>query len=126
MKRGPKSLIKADGNALQAIPQTVPIMFSSLILALSISSIALAGPTKLEGLKIKLSGPSAIESVEDLKLTAVVSNTGAEDIRAIKYGTILDNALPTRSFSISKDGVSVPFTGVKVNRRVLNGSQYKH
>ena len=50
----------------------------------------------------------------DIKVTAAVTNTGSEALKILKYGTILDGDLPTRSFTISKDGVEADFTGIKL------------
>lgn len=89
--------------------------FSSLV-ALSLVSAVLAGPYKrFDGLTVELSGPTAsVSSVDDLKFSAVVKNTGSEAVKILKYGTILDEKLPTRSFTVTKDGAAVPFTGIKV------------
>lgn len=43
-----------------------------------------------------------------------MTNTGSEAVKVIKYGTVLDSDLPTRSFKISKDGVAADFTGIKL------------
>ncbi|PBK85222.1 zincin, partial [Armillaria gallica] len=39
--------------------------------------------------------------------------TGSEPARILKYGTVLGDILPTRSFTLTKDGETVPFTGIK-------------
>jgi deuterolysin len=89
-------------------------MYSPAILALFVSA-ALALPQKrFGGLTVKVTGPgSSVSSVDELKFVAAITNTGSEDVKVLKYATILDS-LPTRSFTVTKDGTEVPFTGVKV------------
>jgi deuterolysin len=65
-------------------------------------------------LSIEISSPqSSVSSIKDLVFTAKVTNTGTEDVKVLKYGTVLDS-LPTRSFAVQKDGADVAFNGVKV------------
>ncbi|KAG5635500.1 hypothetical protein H0H81_011035 [Sphagnurus paluster] len=77
----------------------------------------MAGPHKrFAGLAVNLSGPGAtVTSIDALKFTAIVTNYGAEPVKILKYGTILDDKLPTRSFAVEKDGTTVPFRGVKLS-----------
>ncbi|RXW23119.1 hypothetical protein EST38_g2728 [Candolleomyces aberdarensis] len=85
---------------------------------LSIASLAFGSPLekRAEGLTVELStSASSISSIQDLKVVATVTNTGTEPVRLLKYGTVLDDKLPTKSFVVSKDGQAVPFTGVKVS-----------
>ena len=58
--------------------------------------------------------PSEVHSITDIKVTAAVTNTGSEAIKVLKFGTVLDDQFPTRSFSVSKDGVAANFTGIKM------------
>lgn len=89
-------------------------MFALSFIALLAGS-ALATPFKrFDGLTVKVSGPaSSVNSIDDLSFTASVTNTGAEDVKILKYGTVLDS-LPTRSFTVTKDGADVDFTGIQV------------
>ncbi|KAK7028941.1 hypothetical protein VNI00_014781 [Paramarasmius palmivorus] len=101
----------------------------STTLAASLFSIALASPSpdkRADTLSVTVTGPStnAVDSVDGLTLTAEVTNNGAEAIKLLKYGTILDD-LPTRSFAVSKNGSTVPFTGVKLQVAVSNDNAYK-
>ncbi len=91
-------------------------MFFRPLVALSLLGVALASPfRRAENLKVSVAGPSgAVDSIDDLKFTASVTNTGSEAVKILKYGTILDGKLPTRSFTVTKDGKEVTFTGVKV------------
>ena len=61
-----------------------------------------------------LTAPSDVDSITDIKVTAAVTNTGSEAIKVLKFGTVLDNRYPTRSFTVSKDGVAADFTGIKM------------
>ncbi|KAF8885804.1 Deuterolysin metalloprotease family-domain-containing protein [Infundibulicybe gibba] len=92
-------------------------MLTLSYLTLSLAVAVLATPTKrFDGLSVKLTGPSdSISSLNDLKLTATVTNTGAEDVKVLKYGTILDDKMPTKSFTVTKDGEAIPFTGIKLS-----------
>ncbi|KAF9269531.1 Metalloprotease [Marasmius fiardii PR-910] len=91
-------------------------MFAASFVAFVLASLALASPTKrLGGLAVDVTGPSNAASVDDLKLTATVKNTGSEAVKILKYGTILDEKLPTRSFTVTKDGAAVAFTGIKLS-----------
>ncbi|KAG6879640.1 hypothetical protein C0992_000275 [Termitomyces sp. T32_za158] len=92
------------------------MLFGSIV-ALSLASSVLAGPYKrFEGLTVELQGPAAtVNSVDDLILTATVTNGGAESVKLLRYGTILDTQLPTKSFKVTKDGQDVAFTGIKLS-----------
>ncbi|KAL0071166.1 hypothetical protein AAF712_001726 [Marasmius tenuissimus] len=91
-------------------------MFAAPFVALVLAGAALAGPMKRDGaLSVELSGPANVASVDDLKFSATVKNTGNEAVKILKYATILDETLPTRSFKVTKDGEDVPFTGIKVS-----------
>ncbi|KAK0449800.1 Metalloprotease [Desarmillaria tabescens] len=93
-------------------------MFASLFtlgLALTGASVFATPLKRADGLTVSLSGPTTnVTSLEELKFTASITNTGAQAVKILKYGTILDDGLPTRSFTITKDGTTVPFTGIKI------------
>ncbi|KIY71347.1 zincin [Cylindrobasidium torrendii FP15055 ss-10] len=97
--------------------------FSALVSA-SLAAIALASPAKrFDGLNVEVTAPSSsVSSIKDLEFTAVITNNNSDDVKVLKYGTILDS-LPTRSFTVTKDGAEVPFTGVKVSAQ-LNDAAY--
>ncbi|KAF9262347.1 Metalloprotease [Marasmius fiardii PR-910] len=91
-------------------------MLVASFIAIALTSFALAGPMKRPGsLTVSLSGPNAVESVDELKFMAAVKNTGSDQVKILKFGTILDDKFPTRSFTVTKDGATVPFTGVKLS-----------
>ncbi|RDB20163.1 Neutral protease 2 MEP8 [Hypsizygus marmoreus] len=92
-------------------------MFFSSFIAVCLATSAFATPLKrFDGLTVELTGPSgSVSSVDELKFTATVSNAGVEDVKILKYATILDDKLPTRSFTVTKDGATVPFKGVKLS-----------
>ncbi|KAF8626732.1 hypothetical protein AX17_006498 [Amanita inopinata Kibby_2008] len=83
--------------------------------SLALAGIALASPVKFDGLAVEITGPQSVNSVKDLKFTATVKNAGSEAVKLLNYATILDNKLPTRSFSIMKDGSEIGFKGVKMS-----------
>ncbi|KAK0438722.1 Metalloprotease [Desarmillaria tabescens] len=87
--------------------------FITLSLALSV----LASPYKRDTiLSISLSGPASnVTSINNLKFMATVANTGSELVKILKYRMILDDMLPTQSFTVTKDGETVNFTGIKIS-----------
>ncbi|KAK0452535.1 Metalloprotease [Armillaria borealis] len=93
-------------------------MFASLFtlgLALTGASVFATPLKRADILTVSLSGPAtSVTSLGELKFTASITNAGAKAVKILKYGTILDNVLPTRSFTITKDGATVPFTGIKL------------
>ncbi|KAI0686138.1 Metalloprotease [Earliella scabrosa] len=91
-------------------------MFSIALVTLAISgALSFATPTKrAPALEVSLTAPSEVHSITDIKVTAAVTNTGSEAIKVLKFGTVLDDQFPTRSFSVSKDGVAANFTGIKM------------
>ncbi|PFH47136.1 hypothetical protein AMATHDRAFT_43144 [Amanita thiersii Skay4041] len=90
-------------------------MFALSLLILGLAAVGLANPHKrFHGITVELSGPKSINTIDDLKLTASVTNAGSEAVKLLKYATILDDKLPTKSFTITKDGSEVAFQGVKI------------
>jgi deuterolysin len=84
---------------------------------LGLAGTAFASPARrASGISVDVAGPSsAVTSLNDLKITAKITNSGSETVRFLKYGTILDEKLPTKSFKVTKDGEAVPFTGIKLS-----------
>lgn len=58
---------------------------------------------------------SSVHSVDDIVLSAVVSNPTDSDIRVIAKNNILDNS-HTSSFAVTKNDKDVLFTGLRVRR----------
>jgi hypothetical protein len=92
------------------------MFFATALIAAFAASAAMASPVKRAGaLSINVAAPSGnVTSVDELKLTAEITNTGAEDLKIFKYGTVVDGSLPTKSFVVTKDGEVVPFQGIRV------------
>jgi deuterolysin len=78
-----------------------------------------AAHRQIETLAVDIASPSAkIDyAVNGLRLTASVTNTGSDSVSVLKYGTVLDS-LPTKSFTVTKDGEVVGFQGIKVGNSV--------
>ncbi|KAI0773567.1 Metalloprotease [Fomes fomentarius] len=103
-------------------------MFSIALVTLAISgTLSFATPAKrAPALEVSLTAPAEVHSIDDIKLTAAVTNTGSEAVKVLKYGTVLDNQFPTRSFAVSKDGIAANFTGIKLqlDLEALDDSAY--
>ena len=66
-------------------------------------------------LEVSLLTPTdKVASMSDVRVVATVKNVGDEDLKILKFGTVLDDNHPTPSFIISKDGEDVPFTATAV------------
>jgi len=87
-------------------------MFSKALSIFALAAAVVALPSR-GGLKVSVSAPQSITSIDGLKVVASVTNTGAEDVTIVNYGTLLDNR-PTQSFTVTKNGAAVPFTGLKL------------
>ncbi|KAK1215961.1 hypothetical protein PQX77_021418 [Marasmius sp. AFHP31] len=102
-------------------------MLFSTALAGAFATAALANPVKrvADQLTVKVTGPSSgvVKSIDELKLTAEVTNNGAEAVKVLKYGTILD-VLPTRSFTVTQNGTNIPFVGAKLSVALNNDDAY--
>lgn len=86
-------------------------MFRSAIL-LSLTTLALGLSTG--DLTVTLNAVSnKVSSIEDIILTAVVSNPTDADIRVIRSANVLDGSA-SDSFRVSKEGKKVTFTGLIV------------
>jgi deuterolysin len=91
------------------------MLYSALVTLAFSAVLGLATPaSRAPALSVSLSAPSDVNSIDEIKIAAAVTNTGSEDIKVLKYGTILDAELPTRSFKIVKDGKAATFTGIKL------------
>ena len=93
------------------MPHILTTTFRASIL-LSFATLALG--LAAGGLKVTVNAvSSSVSSIDDIVLTAVVSNPTGQDIRVIGTNNVLDN-LPTKSFFVTKDDQKVTFTGAFV------------
>uniref|UniRef100_A0A8H7XZZ9 deuterolysin n=1 Tax=Psilocybe cubensis TaxID=181762 RepID=A0A8H7XZZ9_PSICU len=93
------------------------MLFKAYFSFISLIGFALATPVKQDvAISVDIQTTSTtLASSKDLELVATVTNNGAETVKVLKYGTILDGQLPTRSFIVTKDGNEVPFIGIKLS-----------
>ena len=64
---------------------------------------------------ISTSGPEAVDSVEQLKIVATVTNTGDETLKVLNDPHGLLNKLPADTFVITNaKGPQLSFTGIKL------------
>ncbi|PPQ66176.1 hypothetical protein CVT24_000153 [Panaeolus cyanescens] len=90
--------------------------FNSALVSLVLAAAAIATPLRrADTIKVAVVPSAPSTSLDALKFTATVTNTGSEAVKILKYGTILDEKLPTKSFEVTKDGASVPFTGIRLS-----------
>ncbi|TFK98481.1 hypothetical protein BDV98DRAFT_572745 [Pterulicium gracile] len=83
---------------------------SAALLTFAATALALSSGD----LTVKLSAVSpVVASIDDIILTAVVSNPTSEDIKFVKFGSVLDE-LPTKSFNVRKGDEAVTFSGVEI------------
>ncbi|KAJ7063892.1 Metalloprotease [Mycena amicta] len=100
------------------------MLFTALALLLPAVLTHAVPHERAGGLSVAISAPTAsLDSIDSLVLTAAVTNNGAEDVRVLKYGTILDADLPTRSFTVTRHGTVVPFTGVKLTVSLIDADE---
>ena len=109
---------EAYRTSTQILLHLLPGMLSLSLVALGLAVIgAYASPTVRApgGLEISLSTPAdKVAFPSDLKVTATVKNTGNEDLKIFKFGSVLDDEHHTRSFIVSKGGKEIPFIGTEV------------
>ncbi|KAH9858230.1 peptidyl-Lys metalloendopeptidase [Lenzites betulinus] len=91
-------------------------MFSSAVrtalVALAASAVAVSAE---RGLSLKVSGPEAVDGVNNLQVTTTLVNTGDETLKLLNDPRTSLNSLPANSFAITTDaGESPSFVGVKV------------
>ncbi|KAJ7610642.1 hypothetical protein DFH06DRAFT_1345900 [Mycena polygramma] len=71
-----------------------------LLATLFLATTAPSGTQSVLSVPIS-SNKGAVDLIADLTITAAITNKNAHDIKVLKYGTILDADLPTRSFTLS-------------------------
>lgn len=102
--------------------QSLCTMFRSALL-LSLAALALglsAGDLKVTVKAVS----SSVKSVDDIVISAVVSNPTDKDIRVIAKNNILDSS-PTKSFSVTKGGQDVLFSGIRATYDLSAEGIYK-
>lgn len=93
-------------------------MFRTILLT-SLATVALG-----LDLTVKLNAvSSSVASIEDVIITAVVSNPTTEDIKVLKFASLLDD-LPTKSFGVRKGSDDVVFTGIEVIPDLENDASF--
>ncbi|KAL0959655.1 hypothetical protein HGRIS_011355 [Hohenbuehelia grisea] len=87
------------------------LTLSLVVLAtLHVSSVSPVSPRSMTVRLFTVAG--IVNSVNDLEIAAEVTNTGSEDLKLLKDGTILDGSGYTRAFFVIQDGQDVPFAGL--------------
>ncbi|KAI0673560.1 peptidyl-Lys metalloendopeptidase [Trametes maxima] len=91
-------------------------MFSSAVRAALVALAASAVAVSAErGLSLNVSGPEAVDGVDNLKVTTTLTNTGDETLKLLNDPRTPLHTLPANTFSITTDaGESPSFIGVKV------------
>ena len=93
----------------------MPLLTSILIVALVGATYSFPfDPSQLSSLRVDLTGSKNVSSFSDLHIRALVTNTGTQTLRLLKYQTVLDTDLPTNSFRVTKNDEEVPFNGIRV------------
>ncbi|KAF9467834.1 hypothetical protein BDZ94DRAFT_1376555 [Collybia nuda] len=83
----------------------------STLIALVASAIAVSAAP---GLSLKVTGPDAVNTVENLKVVTTVTNTGDETLKILNDPLGPLSKLPANTFTISDaKGASPKFTGIK-------------
>ncbi|KAG5635485.1 hypothetical protein DXG03_005381 [Asterophora parasitica] len=90
-------------------------MFSSSTRATLIALVASAvAVSAAPGLSVKVSGPAAVNGVDNLKVTTTVTNTGDEILRILNHPNSPLSKLPAETFTVTDaSGASPAFTGIK-------------
>jgi len=87
-------------------------MFRSILL-LSLTTLALG--LSVGDLKVSVKALQAdVDSIDDIVISAIVTNPTDRDIRVFAKNNVLDGSTTTTSFTVSKDGKDLFFTGIQV------------
>jgi len=94
---------------------------AALLLSLATMALGLsAGDLKVTVNAIS----SSVKTVDDIIISAVITNPTNKDIRVIAKNNILDSS-PTKSFSVSKAGKNVVFSGIRATYDFSASGVYK-
>jgi deuterolysin len=97
---------------LHLLQTTEPAMAFKSLLVLALAAVSLAAPSP-SSLKVSVTPVATTAKSKDISLSATVTNPTSEDIKFVRFGSVLDT-LPTRSFKVTKDGKEVTFAGMRV------------
>ena len=87
-------------------------MFRSILL-LSLTTLALG--LSVGDLKVSVKAlQTDVDSIDDIVISAIVTNPTDRDIRVFAKNNVLDGSTTTTSFTVSKDGKYLLFTGIQV------------
>ena len=87
-------------------------MFRSILL-LSLTTLALG--LSVDDLKVSVKAlQTDVDSIDDIVISAIVTNPTDRDIRVFAKNNVLDGSTTTTSFTVSKDGKDLLFTGIQV------------
>ena len=91
-------------------------MFSSTLRAALIALVATAtAVSATPSLLLKVSGPQAVDGVENLRVVTTLTNTGDETLKLLKDPNSVLNTMPADTFTITAaDGSSPSFAGVRL------------
>ncbi|PIL33830.1 hypothetical protein GSI_03536 [Ganoderma sinense ZZ0214-1] len=93
-------------------------MFSNPLRAVLIALVATTSAVPaaaITSLKVAVTGPEAVNGVENLKVIATLTNTGDETVRLLNDPSSILDTLPADSFTITNDNGATPdFIGAKV------------
>ncbi|KAG5650069.1 hypothetical protein H0H81_000891 [Sphagnurus paluster] len=102
--------VQSSGSKALTLDPTFDTMFRAAIL-LNLATLALGLASS--DLQVTLNAvASTVSSVDDIVISAIVSNPTDKDIRVIAKNNILDTSA-TKSFSIKKEGKDVLFAGIR-------------
>ncbi|KAM5544053.1 hypothetical protein V8D89_002239 [Ganoderma adspersum] len=103
----------------RSIPRYAHLAHLSSLVA--IASVVAATP----GLDVRVTGPEAVDGVENFKVVATLTDTGDETLKLLNDPRGALHALPTsKSVITTTDGVSPDFTGVMVKFSLDNASVF--
>jgi len=87
-------------------------MFRSILL-LSLTTLALG--LSVDDLKVSVKAlQTEVDSIDDIIISAIVTNPTDRDIHVFAKNNVLDGSTTTTSFTVSKDGKDLLFTGIQV------------
>ncbi|KAF5384104.1 hypothetical protein D9615_003344 [Tricholomella constricta] len=113
-KRAPRSISPRNtvGNS--------PMFRATVLLSLAALALGLSSGDLTVSVNVV---QASVNSVDDIVISAIVSNPTDSDIRVIAKNNILDNS-PTKSFTVTKDGDDILFTGLRVSFDLTSDSVY--